>query len=119
MPVKDSEVILGKYLAALALFGVLLGATLLYPFAMFVWPWHLGPLDWNPVWAGYLGLLLYTGAGIAVGMMFSSLTESQVIAFFMTAATLLLMQYVGGFVESLRGGLGDAVEAEACKLVER
>ena len=48
MPVKDSEVILGKYLAALAMVLVLLAATLLYPIAMFVWPWHLGAARLGP-----------------------------------------------------------------------
>ena len=58
MPVSDSEVILGKFLAACAMVLVLLAATLLYPIAMFVWPWHLGALDWGPVWAGYLGCVV-------------------------------------------------------------
>ena len=56
MPVKDSEVILGKYFAALGMCVILLACSLLYPIAMFVWPWHLGALDWGPIWAGYFGL---------------------------------------------------------------
>ena len=83
LPVTDADVILGKYAAALAMVFILLAATLVYPIAMFVWPWHLGTLDWGPVWAGYLGLFLYAGAGTAIGMLFSSITESQIIAFFL------------------------------------
>ena len=42
-------------------------------------------LDWGPVWSGYLGLRLFLGgAAVGVGLMFSSLTESEVIAFFLT-----------------------------------
>jgi len=107
LPVTDADVILGKYLAALAMITILLGATLAYPIAMFVWPWHLGALDWGPVWAGYLGLFLYAGAGTAVGLLFSSITESQIIAFFMTAFVLVLIHVLGYFVEFLPGILGD------------
>jgi ABC-2 type transport system permease protein len=107
MPVKDSEVILGKYIAALGLCAILLLATLTYPVAMFVWPWHLGPLDWGPVWTGYLGLLLYCGAGVAIGMMFSSFTESQIISFFVTALVMLGLWSLGLLVETFPGWAGD------------
>jgi len=109
MPVRDSEVILGKYFAALVMAAILLGTTLLYPIAMFMWPWHLGALDWGPVWTGYLGLLLFSAAGIAVGMLFSSITESQIIAFFLTAGTLLFLHIIGSVVESLQGVVGDVI----------
>ncbi|HSQ66237.1 MAG TPA: ABC transporter permease [Polyangiaceae bacterium] len=107
MPVKDSEVILGKYIAALGLCTILLLATLTYPVAMFVWPWHLGPLDWGPVWTGYLGLFLYCGAGVAIGMMFSSFTESQIISFFVTALVMLGLWSLGLLVETFPGWAGD------------
>ena len=107
MPVKDSEVILGKYIAALGLCTILLAATLTYPFAMFVWPWHLGPLDWGPIWTGYLGLFLYCAAGVGIGMMFSSFTESQIISFFVTALIMLTLWGLGFLVETLPGATGD------------
>src|SRR3954468_21986038 len=49
LPVKDSDVIIGKYLGALGLVLTLLVALLTYPITMFVSPWHLGSLDWGPV----------------------------------------------------------------------
>ncbi len=109
LPVTDVDVILGKYAAALAMIVILLATTIIYPIAMFIWPWHLGALDWGPVWAGYLGLLLYATAGTSVGMLFSSITESQIIAFFMTMFTLTFIQLLGHFVEYIPGVLGDAV----------
>jgi ABC-2 type transport system permease protein len=109
MPVKDSEVILGKFFAALGLTAVLLLCTLIYPFAMFVWPWHMGALDWGPVTTSYVGLLLMGSAGIAVGMMFSSFTENQIVAFFVTAAVLALLWFVGSIVEFVHGPVGDAI----------
>jgi ABC-2 type transport system permease protein len=109
MPVRDTDVILGKYLAALAMVLVLLAATFIYPFAMFVWPWHLGALDWGPVFSGYLGCALFSAAGVGIGMMLSSLTENEVMAFFMTLASLFVLYFIGSIVSFVPGALGDAI----------
>lgn len=109
MPVKDTEVILGKYLAALAMCVVLLACSLLFPLAMFVWPWHLGVLDWGPIWTAYLGLLLYSAAGVSIGMLFSSITESQIIAFFFTAFTMGLLVAIGMLAQLWHGAGGDVL----------
>jgi ABC-2 type transport system permease protein len=98
LPVRDHEVILGKFLGAWGLVLLLLVATLAYPLMMFGWPWHLGSLDWGAIGAGYFGLFLYSGAAVAIGMLFSSLTESQVIAFFLTFVLLSMLQWVVSFV---------------------
>jgi ABC-2 type transport system permease protein len=111
MPVRDSEVILGKYLASCAVVFVLLTLSLIYPIAMFKWPWHMGALDWGPVFAGYLGCIFFGFAGVGVGMMLSSLTESDVIAFFMTSSALVFLYAIGLLAASLNWGtLGDAIE---------
>jgi ABC-2 type transport system permease protein len=109
MPVRDSDVILGKYVAALTSVLVLLAATLIYPLAMFWWPWHLGALDWGPVLSGYLGCTLFSAAAVGLGMMLSSLTESEVMAFFMTLASLFFLYFVGSIVSLVPGGLADAI----------
>jgi len=110
--VRDSEVILGKYFAALTMVLLLLLATLLYPLAMFVWPWHLGALDWGPVWSGYLGCFFFGAAAVGVGMMLSSLTESDVIAFFMTLGVLAVVWAIGWIV-SLAHSTSDATNTLA------
>jgi ABC-2 type transport system permease protein len=74
---------------------------------MFVWPWHLGPLDWGVIATAYLGLVLWSGAAIAIGILFSSFTESQIIALFTTMFTLLLLFGLGNLAEAVKGGLGD------------
>jgi ABC-2 type transport system permease protein len=84
LPVKDSDVVVGKYLGALGLVLVLVVSTLIYPIAMFKWPWNLGPLDAGPVASGYLGLVLFSAASVALGLLISALTESQAVAFFLT-----------------------------------
>jgi gliding motility-associated transport system permease protein len=95
MPVKDTEVILGKYFGALAIMIFQLGLFALYPIAMFKWPWHIGELDWNPFWVGMLGLTLFSAAATAIGMMWSSFTESQILSYFAGLITLVVLYGIG------------------------
>ena len=95
LPVKDSDVILGKFLGALGLVLVLVLATALYPITMFWAPWNLGPLDMGPVWSGYLGLVLFSSTAVAIGLLVSSHTDSQSVAFFVTFFVLLVLWYMG------------------------
>ncbi|HNS97440.1 MAG TPA: ABC transporter permease [Polyangiaceae bacterium] len=107
LPVKDTEVILGKYLGALGLVLVLLLGTALYPIFMFGWPWNLGPLDPGPVLAGYLGLILFSAAAIAIGLMVSAFTESQTVAFFITFVALLILHNLSTIGEFAPGAIGE------------
>ena len=67
-PVRDWEVVLGKFLAALALFGTILLCTLYYPLML----WRFGGKpDPGPMITGYLGLLLLAGAMLAIGTLAS------------------------------------------------
>jgi ABC-2 type transport system permease protein len=77
LPIGNAEIILGKFLAAEALLGVALLLTL--PYALTVA--SVGMLDWGPVWGGYLGALLMGAAYLAVGMLCTSLTSNQIVAF--------------------------------------
>jgi ABC-2 type transport system permease protein len=92
LPVRDHEVVLGKFLGAWGLVLLIILSTALYPLMMFVTPWHLGSLDWGPVFTGYVGLIVYSAAAVAIGLLISSLTESQVIAVFVTVFVLGLLQ---------------------------
>jgi len=94
LPVKDHEVILGKFLGAWGLVLLLIASTLFYPLMMFRFPWHLGALDSGPVISGYVGLVLYSAAAVSIGLLVSSLTESQVIAFFITFVILFGLHFV-------------------------
>ncbi len=76
-PVRDVEIVLAKFLAAWTLLAAALVPTLLYLFTLMA----IGEIDLGPVIAGYIGLLLMGGVYIAVGVLASSLTENQIIAF--------------------------------------
>ena len=110
LPVSDSDVILGKYVGALGLVLTVVFATLAYPVAMFRWPWNLGPLDWGPIFAGYIGLLLFSGAAVAIGLLITAMTESQSIAFFITFFILVALWVVGDVAGYLGGGLGTVLQ---------
>jgi len=99
LPVKDSDVIIGKYLGAFGLVLTLLLALLIYPFMMFTWPWTLGNLDWGPVRSATLGLVLFSAASVAVGLLISSLVRSQAVAFFVTFFVLVGLWIIGSLTD--------------------
>jgi ABC-2 type transport system permease protein len=101
-PVRDGEVLLGKYLAALAVFAAMLALTLAYPLIM-AW---VTPLEWGPLGTGYLGLLLQGAAFIAIGILISSLTENQIVAAVATFGTLLIFWVIAWASEAAGGALG-------------
>ena len=101
-PVRDGAVLVGKYLAALALYAVMLAATLLYPEMIA----YFARLEWGPLLTGYLGLLLMGAAFIAVGIFASSLTENQIVSSLITFGTLLIFWVIGWSAESVGGVWG-------------
>lgn len=103
LPVKDSEVVLGKFLGALALVLIVVFGSLVYPIFMFKFPWSLGPLDMGPVLSGYVGLVLFAAAAVAVGLLVSSLTESQAVSFFLTFFLLGAFWFSGSLAEGASG----------------
>lgn len=76
MPVRDWEVVVGKWLAAMALLCTTLALTMVFAITVS----RLGPLDKGPAIAGYVGLLLMGGSYIAIGVMASSFTRNQVVS---------------------------------------
>lgn len=108
-PVLDAEVVAGKFLAAWALVGFTLIPTLIY----YVTIASLGDIDSGPVIGGYLGLLLMAGVFVAVGLLASSLTENQIVAFivgFLICFALFMLDkvliYVPGYMASVVEYLG-------------
>ena len=86
-PVSVGQIILGKYFAALVMLAVLLGLTAL----LSIFAFAFGNPEVAPWLTGYLGLFLMGATFIAIGVFFSSLTENQIVAAFLTFVTLLLI----------------------------
>lgn len=99
-PVRDIEIILGKWLAAVVLYACLL----LFTAIDFAFLFKYGNPDWKPLLIGYLGLLLLAGALLAIGTFISSLTRNQIIAGAVTFA-VCLMFYVFGWVSGYENAL--------------
>lgn len=77
MPVTFLDVVVGKFLSAVAFIAVMIAPTLSYPITVS----FLGELDWGPVAGGYLGAVLLGASFSAIGLFASSLTRNQIIAF--------------------------------------
>jgi len=86
-PVRDLEIVLGKWFAALVLYASILGVSginiaVLYAF---------GRPDLKPILVGFLGLLLQGGCLLAIGIFISTLTKNQIIAGGATFAVCLML----------------------------
>jgi ABC-2 type transport system permease protein len=100
-PLTDVQIILGKFLGAMALYAAMLAVTLVHVGVMFA----LGNPEWKPVATGYLGLLLMGGTFIAIGLLISSLTKNQIIAVMGTFAVVLL-GWIINWASTLAGPTG-------------
>src|ERR1700685_1315751 len=98
-PVRDIEVILGKWLAAMMLYSCLLLFTALN----FAFLFRYGHPDFKPLAVGYLGLLLQAGTLLALGTFISTLTKNQIIAGAATFGVCLLLwvlEWTSGYESS-------------------
>ncbi len=86
-PITDTQAILGKYFGALIFYAVMLGLTIQFPMALS----RLGTPDKGPIYAGYVGMLLFGGTFLAVGLLISTTTRSQVIAYVASLFILLFL----------------------------
>ncbi len=90
LPVTFSDVVLGKFLAALGFVIAMLVPTLFYPVTIS----FLGDLDWGPVMGGMVGAVFLGGAFAAIGLLASSVTRNQIIAYIMGTATCFILVLV-------------------------
>jgi gliding motility-associated transport system permease protein len=98
-PIRDGEVILGKWLASVLLYAAIMLVTALN----FAFLFRYGNPDWKPMAVGYLGVLLQAAALLAIGTFISTLTKNQIIAGAVTFGVCLLIfvfGWVGGYESS-------------------
>jgi ABC-2 type transport system permease protein len=96
-PVRDWEVVVGKFLAAMALLCTALGLTLIFAITVR----SLGPLDRGPAIGGYLGLVLMGGAYVAIGVMASSFTRNSIVSFIVAFAISFGLYLLGRLTQFL------------------
>ena len=104
-PVRDWEVVVGKYLASLGLFALILLLSGYFPLVLL----RIGDPDVPVMLSGYLGLLLLGAALLAVGVFASSVTQNQVVAAVLGIGIALLLWLSGALVDFVSGGWRDIV----------
>ena len=108
-PVTAGEIVWGKYLAALAILFVALGLTLTYPVLLQVVAKDTNGVEWRTVLLSYLGLFLLGASFMAIGLFISSLTESQIVAAFITWVALLMTWILGWASSDTEGWVRELV----------
>ncbi len=91
LPLKDVEVVLGKFFASFLFLAVTLVLSLALPIMVSM----LGEPDLGSIAGGYLGAILLGGAYLAIGLFVSSLTENQIIAFIIGVTITFLLFVIG------------------------
>jgi len=95
-PITDFQIVMGKFLGALALFALMLAVSMIHLLLLFVY----GSPEWKPLLTAYLGLLLLGGCFLSVGLFISTLTKNQVVAFMLTFGAFLFLwviTWIGSF----------------------
>lgn len=106
-PMKASELVLGKFFAALTMFAVSLAATFTVPMMLF----SLGNPDLGAIIGGYIGTLLLASCFLALGIFFSGFCKDQIVAFVTTLLTCLLVfllgtSFIASYIDDKLPGVG-------------
>lgn len=86
LPLHDGEVVVGKFLAAFLFYVAMVGLTLIFPLILL----QFGNPDIGPMLTGYLGVLLWGAAILAIGLLASAMTDNQMVAFILALGFNLL-----------------------------
>jgi ABC-2 type transport system permease protein len=104
-PLRDVELVLGKWLASLAFFVAMLALTVPYPLFLM----RYGSPDVGPIIGGYVGIILLEGVFLAIGLLMSSLTQNQIVALALSIGLLLMLWLLQGAGQNFGGGGGAAI----------
>ncbi len=109
LPVSTTQLVIGKFLAVVALIGIALALTLFIPITAAI----LGNLDWGPVFGGYLAAILLAGAYAAIGLFVSSRTDNQIVALISTVLVCGAFYFVGstGVTNFVGNEIGEILRA--------
>lgn len=87
LPLRDGEVVLGKFLAGFIFYLATTALTLVFPAILFAF----GNPDPGPIWSAYLGVILYGAALLGIGILASALSENQMVAFILALGITLVL----------------------------
>lgn len=104
-PLKDIEIVLGKFFGAMGLFAGLLAVSAAYVGLLFFY----GNPEWRPVLTGFTGLFLMGGCFVALGLFLSSLTKNQTVAGAATFVVALLFWIMDWSADTATGNWGEVL----------
>ncbi len=110
LPVTDAQVVIGKFLAALGVLAVGLLFTIPYPISVMALVAPGAHFDLGPVIGGYIGLLLLAGSFLSLGLLASSLTKNQIIAFIVGLVFCFFFFFIDKLAILLPAGLAQFFE---------
>jgi ABC-2 type transport system permease protein len=103
-PVRDVEIVVGKFVGSLGVLAAMLLLTLYYPLLLMV----LGDPDLGPIATSYVGLLLLGSTALSIGLFASSLSSNQIVSAVVAGGMLFALWFagvVGGFTAGPLGEL--------------
>jgi ABC-2 type transport system permease protein len=86
-PITETQIVFAKFAASMSLILLMLILSVAYPLVLAIY----GDPDWGPIFSGYLGLVLFAGALVGVGLLTSALTNNQIIAALLSLSIFLLL----------------------------
>ncbi|MFN3202572.1 MAG: Gldg family protein [Bradymonadia bacterium] len=109
LPLRTRDLVLGKFVAGMALVGLALLLTLPLPITVSM----LGDLDWGPVFGGYVAALLLASTYMALGLWISALTDNQLVALMTTLVACGVLYLIGApaLVDLVSNQTGDVLRA--------
>lgn len=110
MPLRDWEVVAGKFLAALGMVSVGLLWTLPYPLTVAGLTAEGARFDWGPVVMGYLGLLLMASSFLALGLWASAISRNQIVGFIIGLLLCFAFYFIDKFAMVLPESLGELLQ---------
>ncbi len=110
MPLRDWEVVAGKFLAALGMVATGLLWTIPYAFSVAALSAPNATFEWGTVLAGYLGLLLMASSFLALGLWASAMSRNQIVGFIIGLLLCFAFYFVDKFAVLLPEWLGEVLE---------
>lgn len=98
-PLREFEIVLGKFIAALVMIAIMTGLSLYFVIVLFVY----GDPDIGPLLSGFLGLGLYAAATLAVGLFASALSSNQIVGLIVGSGILTALTIIDFVSERLTG----------------
>ena len=102
-PVRDTEVVLGKFLGSLGMLVSMLALTLYFPLLL----WIFGDSDTGPILTSYLGLLLLGATSLSIGLFASSVTSNQIVAAVIAGGLLAILYFIGMAGDAMGSAVGN------------